>query len=112
MQNGQNRSNRGRHKRMYELTGIPGWIRYSYSPGFAGGGIGRGPCADYIKKTDQMDAYLKDLAEKNPDYGIWANAMENLSKNNPDFQKEQLTHRIRGLEEEIKFLKKELKEFR
>jgi len=113
MRNGQNRnSGRGRYRRMYELTGIPGWIRYGSSPGFAGGGAGRGPCADYLDRTGQMPAFIKELAEKNPNYEIWNNAMENLSKNNPDYQKEQLIRRIKDLEDELKYLKKELKDFR
>ncbi len=33
---------------MYYATGLPGWMRFGYSPGWAGrGGPGRGPCAYY-----------------------------------------------------------------
>src|SRR4030042_6367891 len=51
---------RNRYRRMYELTGLPGWLRFGYSPG----GMGRsppglGPCAQYLMSgkwpTPQMD---------------------------------------------------------
>lgn len=31
-----------RHRNMYYATGLPGWMRFGYSPGWAGRG-GRGP---------------------------------------------------------------------
>jgi len=40
---------RNRHRRMYELTGLPGWMRFGYSPGWAGRSpAGLGPCAQYL----------------------------------------------------------------
>ncbi len=37
-----------RYRWMYYATGLPGWMRFGYSPGWAGrGGPGRGPCAYY-----------------------------------------------------------------
>jgi hypothetical protein len=45
---------------MYELTGLPGWMRFGYSPGWAGRSpSGLGPCAQYLMSgtwpTPQMD---------------------------------------------------------
>jgi hypothetical protein len=40
---------RNRHRRMYELTGLPGWMRFGYSPGWEGRSpSGLGPCAQYL----------------------------------------------------------------
>ena len=40
---------RNRHRRMYELTGLPGWMRFGYSPGWQGRSpSGLGPCAQYL----------------------------------------------------------------
>ena len=51
---------RNRHRRMYELTGSPGWMRFGYSPGWMGRSpSGLGPCAQYLMTgawpTPQMD---------------------------------------------------------
>lgn len=40
---------RNRYRRMYELTGLPGWMRFGYSPGWVGRSpSGLGPCAQYL----------------------------------------------------------------
>lgn len=41
---------RNRHRRMLELTGLPGWMRFGYSPGWEGRSpSGLGPCAKYLQ---------------------------------------------------------------
>jgi hypothetical protein len=45
---------------MYELTGLPGWMRFGFSPGWMGRSpSGLGPCAQYLISgqwpTPQMD---------------------------------------------------------
>jgi hypothetical protein len=38
-----------RNRYMYYATGLPGWIRYGYSPGWVGrSASGLGPCAEYL----------------------------------------------------------------
>ncbi len=38
-----------RHRWMYYMTGLPGWMRFGFSPGWVGrSGTGLGPCAEYI----------------------------------------------------------------
>ncbi|MBD3191078.1 MAG: hypothetical protein GF308_10560 [Candidatus Heimdallarchaeota archaeon] len=111
----QDNSSRGRgrrHRNMYELTGLPGWVRFGSSPGFAGGGRGMGPCAEYIQRTGQMDDFIEDLKEQNPNISesySWnpanRNDFSNTSKNN---QREILINRIKVLERELQELKKEL----
>ena len=49
-----------RHRRMFELTGLPGWMRFGYSPGWVGRSpLGFGPCAHYLMQgtwpTPQMN---------------------------------------------------------
>ncbi|MBN2265311.1 MAG: DUF5320 domain-containing protein [Candidatus Aminicenantes bacterium] len=40
---------RNRHRRLFELTGLPGWMRFGYSPGWEGRSpSGLGPCAQYL----------------------------------------------------------------
>ncbi|UCH34956.1 MAG: hypothetical protein JSV65_00975 [Armatimonadota bacterium] len=38
-----------RHRNMYYLTGMPGWMRFGFSPGWVGRSpTGMGPCASYL----------------------------------------------------------------
>jgi len=40
---------RNRHRWMYQLTGLPGWMRLGFSPGWMGRSPwGLGPCAQYM----------------------------------------------------------------
>lgn len=53
---------RHRHRRWYRLTGLPGWMRFGFSPGWVGrSAYGLGPCAHYLTHgqwpTPQMDYY-------------------------------------------------------
>ena len=37
------------HRWMYYATGLPGWMRFGYSPGWLGRSpMGLGPCAEYL----------------------------------------------------------------
>jgi hypothetical protein len=52
----------GRHRWMYYATGLPGWMRFGFSPGWMGRSpIGLGPCATYMLTggwpTPQAQAY-------------------------------------------------------
>ncbi|MBM4464132.1 MAG: hypothetical protein FJ014_00955 [Chloroflexi bacterium] len=38
-----------RHRWWYYATGLPGWMRFGYSPGWLGrSSTGLGPCAEYL----------------------------------------------------------------
>ena len=38
------------HRRMYQLTGLPGWMRFGFSPGWWGrSSTGLGPTASFLK---------------------------------------------------------------
>lgn len=39
------------HRNMFRLTGMPGWMRFGYSPGWGG----MPPCAQYLSETGQLD---------------------------------------------------------
>ena len=36
---------------MYNLTGLPGWVRFGFSPGWGG----LPPCAQYLQQTGQLE---------------------------------------------------------
>lgn len=50
------------HRNMFYATGLPGWMRFGYSPGWVGrSGSGLGPAAHYLMygqwPTKQMEDY-------------------------------------------------------
>jgi len=54
------------HRNMYYLTGLPGWMRFGYSPGWVGRSTtGLGPAAQYLMTgqwpTPQMQAYWQGM---------------------------------------------------
>ena len=54
------------HRNMYYLTGLPGWMRFGYSPGWQGRSpSGLGPCATYMMTgqwpTPQAQAYWQAM---------------------------------------------------
>lgn len=54
------------YRRMYQMTGLPGWMRLGYSPGWQGRSpTGLGPCAGYIMTgrwpTTQAQAYWQTM---------------------------------------------------
>jgi hypothetical protein len=52
---------RNRHRRMFELTGLPGWMRFGYSPGWQGRSpSGLGPCAQYLMSGTWPTASMND----------------------------------------------------
>ncbi|MCK4731915.1 MAG: DUF5320 domain-containing protein [Methanophagales archaeon] len=47
-----------RHRNMYNLTGLPGWMRFGYSPGWVGRSpTGLPPAAQYLAQTGQMPQF-------------------------------------------------------
>jgi len=111
------------HRHMYYATGMPGWMRCGYSPGW--GGIP--PVAAYIMAgqwpTPQAQAYWQamqsdqapypgygsDRDYSNPEYqpppGAWMTQEQELEflKNQAEFLKKQMEHidaRIKKLEQE------------
>jgi len=54
-----------RWRRMYYLTGLPGWMRFGYSPGWVGRSpTGLPPTAEWIISSGLMPQYRQYLAGK------------------------------------------------
>ena len=95
------------NRNMYYATGLPGWMRFGYSPGWQGrSASGLGPCAEYLTTgrwptpqmqqafqagtpwgqaaagTDELD-YLKRQAE------FLSQQMENIRKRIDDLEKSE-----------------------
>jgi hypothetical protein len=66
-----------RWRRMYYLTGLPGWMRFGYSPGWVGRSpTGLPPTAEWIISSGLMPQYRQYLTNKGasqiPLYMPWA----------------------------------------
>jgi len=109
------------HRNMYYLTGLPGWMRFGYSPGWVGrSAMGLGPAAQFMMTgqwpTPQMPAYWNSVqsgAAPNPAYGqpgfppfgtpMTAEQEVALLKN----QAEMLSQQLEGINRRISELEKE-----
>ncbi|MDI6886275.1 MAG: DUF5320 domain-containing protein [archaeon] len=58
----------GRCRRnMYYLTGLPGWMRFGYSPGWVGRSpTGLPPAAQYLVQTGQIPRFASWLQQQVP----------------------------------------------
>ncbi len=56
-----------RWRNMYYLTGLPGWMRFGYSPGWVGRSpTGLPPAAQYLTQTGQMPQFGSGLQQQAP----------------------------------------------
>jgi hypothetical protein len=95
---------------MYHLTGLPGWMRFGFSPGWIGRSpTGLGPCASFLLTgqwpTPQMQAWWQGMRT----FALGYNVPQQAPQDELRFLKEQarqlqgeleaINRRIRELEE-------------
>ena len=94
------------YRRMYQLTGLPGWMRFGFSPGWSGRSpTGLGPTASFLMTgqwpTPQAQAYWQAMQAGQAPYlaygGAPTGAMPGVSSFAPQVTPEQ----------ELNFLKKQ-----
>ena len=90
--------NGGRGNRwMYQLTGLPGWMRFGFSPGWQGRSpTGLGPGASYLMTgqwpTPQAQAYWQAMQAGQapyPSYGAPTGAVPGAMPSAPQMTREQ-----------------------
>lgn len=106
---------RGRGWRwMYRLTGLPGWMRFGFSPGWLGRSpTGLGPAATFLMTgqwpTPQMQAWWNAMGgyyQPAPPTGA-ANLSPNLS---PQEELQMLKEQAKALQEELDAVLQRIKE--
>lgn len=119
---------RNRYRWMYQLTGLPGWMRFGFSPGWMGRSpTGLGPAAQYLMygtwPTPQMDYYWQQgqvpfsptpgfpLPGFRTPYDPWgaAELTPEEELNILKAEAEQLEDELTGIEKRIKELQGETK---
>ncbi len=93
-----------RWRNMYYLTGLPGWMRFGYSPGWVGRSpTGLPPAAQYLTQTGQM-----------PQFGSWIQQQAPAPMGMPAMPKEQeismLESQAKMLGDQLEQIKKRLEE--
>ncbi|MDD3717994.1 MAG: hypothetical protein PHP28_04950 [Actinomycetota bacterium] len=93
------------NRNMYYATGLPGWMRFGYSPGWQGrSASGLGPCAEYIMTgrwpTPQMQQAFQAGAGMGPAAGGF-NELDYLKR-----QSELLTQQLENISKRIDDLEK------
>ena len=113
-----------RHRWMYYATGLPGWMRFGFSPGWVGRSpTGLGPCASYLMygtwPTPQAQAYWQALQGGQTPYpacpyppwgGLGVSPAPYLPEQELDFLKNQsevLKSQLQAIENRIEELEKE-----
>jgi hypothetical protein len=96
---------------MYYLTGLPGWMRFGYSPGWIGRSpTGLPPAAQYLIQGGQMPQFASWLQQQAP-AGVPITPM-----GMPAMPKEQeismLEAQAQMLEGQLELIKKRLEELR
>ncbi|MHA1410289.1 MAG: DUF5320 domain-containing protein [Candidatus Odinarchaeia archaeon] len=97
----------GRYRNMYYLTGLPGFLRFGYSPGWIGRSpTGLGPAAQYLAETGQLSKFIADTYAGQVGYS----AVPLYSNLPSDQRKELLKQQYTILENQLKQIKKQLDE--
>jgi hypothetical protein len=96
------------HRNMYYATGLPGWVRFGYSPGWGA----LPPAAQYLQSTGQMGTFLASLGYPAGTPGAWPMpGMAPLSSEQElemlKRQKEELERQIETLTDRLEALEKE-----
>ena len=103
------------HRRMYQLTGLPGWMRFGFSPGWSGRSpTGLGPTASFFMTgqwpTPQAQAYWRGMQAGQVPYpapGAAPFAPQMTGEEELDFLKKQ-ADMIKGQLEQIESRVREL----
>lgn len=94
-----------RWRNMFYLTGLPGWMRFGYSPGWGG----MPPGAAYLYQTGQWPAFWSWWGQQAPWWG-GAPVPWGMQPPGPEQEMDWLSARAKALEEELAAIKRRLDE--
>ena len=103
-----------RHRYMFYATGLPGWVRFGYSPGW--GGIP--PGAQYLMQTGQLPQFVSWMQSQTmaPTMSMPSPTLSTPMPTPPAMTKEQemnmLENQAKMLEQQLEQIKKRIEELR
>ncbi|MFX1485991.1 MAG: DUF5320 domain-containing protein [Promethearchaeota archaeon] len=106
-----------RHRWMYQITGLPGWIRFGFSPGWVGRSpSGLPPTAEWIMQSGQLpqfQSYLQTLPKAAIDPAKIPQPIASMRPQlTKDQEKQMLESQKRLLEQQLKDIRKRLNEMK
>jgi len=105
---------RGRHRWMYQLTGLPGWMRFGFSPGWLGRSpTGLPPAAQWITQSGllpQFTSYLQSGQPTVPTPGMMPQVPFQPGTFPVAEEKQMLAQQLEFLENQIEAIRKRLTE--
>lgn len=95
-----------RYRNMYYATGLPGWMRFGYSPGWSG----MPPGASYLAQSGQIPAFMSWQGQQAPYRPPWGQASWGMAPSRPEDEVSFLSARAQALEAELAQIKTRLDE--
>jgi hypothetical protein len=104
-----------RNRYMYYATGLPGWMRFGYSPGWVGrSASGLGPCAEYLMTGQwpafQMQPGFQPGFQPAPQAGNVAPMMGWGAAPDPQFRLQMLKTQAQMLRNQLDIIQKQIEE--
>lgn len=105
------------HRYMYYMTGLPGWMRFGFSPGWGG----LPPAAQYLQQTGQLPQFTSYLQQQMPMMPAMPTSMPQQvptmqQMSTPQMTKEQelsmLEQQANMLEQQIEVIRKRMEELK
>lgn len=91
---------------MYQLTGLPGWIRFGYSPGWVGrSATGLPPTAQWLMSSGQLPQYMEQLRAATP-YSMPFPGVAPTKEQ----EKEMLEQQVKAIESQLQAIRKRIEE--
>jgi hypothetical protein len=99
-----------RHRNMYKLTGLPGWIRFGYSPGWIDRSpTGLPPTAQWLTQSGNLPKYIQWLQTQT--FPPTTQATVPLSATNTkEREKQILEQQVQMMEKQLQSIRKRLEE--
>ena len=95
-----------RWRNMYYATGLPGWMRFGYSPGWGG----MPPGAAYLAQTGQVPAFSSWWAQQAPSTYPWSPGPWGMARPSREDEVAFLSSRAQALEGKLAQIKARLDE--
>ncbi|MFX1519380.1 MAG: DUF5320 domain-containing protein [Promethearchaeota archaeon] len=109
------RGGRGRYRWMYQMTGLPGWMRFGFSPGWLGRSpTGLPPTAQWIMQSGLLPQFMSYLQSAQPTTVPTPGMMPQVPFQQGIFpavqEKQMLVQQLEFLENQIEAIRKRLEE--
>lgn len=99
-----------RYRWMYYATGLPGWMRFGFSPGWMGRSpTGLPPTAQYLMQSGQMPQFTEFLGAQMPFYQGVPMAPQNMTR---EQEISMLENQAKMIEDQLAQIKKRLEELK